>query len=483
MASVKVRLAKDTDPGALSVVRGFISGTILGAILVVALLAVVSLMGEQPPGNAPPAAPLVSSPENATPSADAGGSDVANAAGLEAIGTDGRSPAAPEVSDASSTAPLADTSSAALPQTGIIEGALPVPGTEDGAAVQANGDAAVLPNPQAMAPALPTAEDPLSISTDPSQPMAPEMAEDSAPAAALPVVVLDEEPALPSVTEVEAEPLSPAVSQAPELPKFGLTGTPASTMPASDDAVRIIRPDTDAEQSDAEAAITSFELTGVALNDFAAASEPTDLPKLALILLDDGQMVGGPEALGAAETPVTIAIDPTQDGATALMRAYRAQGIEVMAVAKLPQAALPSDIEVVLAAGFDVLPEAIGLLDVDGSGLPGAGAALDQTMAVLAADGRGLVTVSRGLNAPVRAAEAADVPSAVLYRDLDGADQDARVIRRFLDQAAFRARQEGQVVLMGRVRPATISALILWSTANRAGQVAQVPLSAVLTAD
>ena len=65
-------------------------------------------------------------------------------------------------------------------------------------------------------------------------------------------------------------------------------------------------------------------------------------------------------------------------------------------------------------------------------------------------------------------------------RDLDAEGQDARVIRRFLDQAAFRARQESGVVMLGRVRPDTISALILWGTANRAGQVALVPVSAVL---
>ena len=55
------------------------------------------------------------------------------------------------------------------------------------------------------------------------------------------------------------------------------------------------------------------------------------------------------------------------------------------------------------------------------------------------------------------------------------------MIRRFVDQAAFRARQESGVILLGRVRPDTISALTLWGNANRAGQVALAPVSAVLT--
>jgi len=49
-----------------------------------------------------------------------------------------------------------------------------------------------------------------------------------------------------------------------------------------------------------------------------------------------------------------------------------------------------------------------------------------------------------------------------------------------MDQAAFKARQESGVVLLGRVRPDTISALNLWGNANRAGQVAMAPVTAVL---
>jgi polysaccharide deacetylase 2 family uncharacterized protein YibQ len=52
-------------------------------------------------------------------------------------------------------------------------------------------------------------------------------------------------------------------------------------------------------------------------------------------------------------------------------------------------------------------------------------------------------------------------------------------VRRFVDQAAFRARQVSGVVLVGRVRPDTISALIWWGMANQDDQVAVVPVSAV----
>jgi polysaccharide deacetylase 2 family uncharacterized protein YibQ len=82
----------------------------------------------------------------------------------------------------------------------------------------------------------------------------------------------------------------------------------------------------------------------------------------------------------------------------------------------------------------------------------------------------------------VRAAEQAGVPAAVVYTDLDVGGQDARIVRRFVDQAAFRARQESGVVLVGRMRPDTISALIFWGSTSQDDQIAIVPLSAVLTA-
>ncbi len=55
------------------------------------------------------------------------------------------------------------------------------------------------------------------------------------------------------------------------------------------------------------------------------------------------------------------------------------------------------------------------------------------------------------------------------------------MIRRFLDQAAFKAGQEGAVIMLGRLRPDTISALLLWGLQDRANSVALVPVSAVLT--
>ncbi len=220
-----------------------------------------------------------------------------------------------------------------------------------------------------------------------------------------------------------------------------------------------------------------------ALLRFAAGFEdPAGKPFLSVILVDTGDVQGGPAVLSGLPFPVTIALDPAADGAADLAAAYRAAGFEILTIANLPSGAQPVDAEVILEAAFSAIPEAIGMIDTGDGGL-GAGNLTNQVMAALAAEGRGFVTVSRGLNAALRVAEQAEVPASVIFRDLDAEDQEAQVIRRFLDQAAFRARQDSGVVMLGRVRPDTISALILWGTANRAGQVALVPVSAVLRGD
>jgi polysaccharide deacetylase 2 family uncharacterized protein YibQ len=57
------------------------------------------------------------------------------------------------------------------------------------------------------------------------------------------------------------------------------------------------------------------------------------------------------------------------------------------------------------------------------------------------------------------------------------------VIRRYLDRAAFKAAQEGRVVVVGRTRPETVAALLEWTVEGRAATVALAPLTAALSTD
>jgi polysaccharide deacetylase 2 family uncharacterized protein YibQ len=74
------------------------------------------------------------------------------------------------------------------------------------------------------------------------------------------------------------------------------------------------------------------------------------------------------------------------------------------------------------------------------------------------------------------------VPAALVFRDFDAEGQSSDEIRRILDQAAFRARQEGAVILVGRASPGTLAALTEWALGSRAASVALAPVSAALLA-
>lgn len=89
---------------------------------------------------------------------------------------------------------------------------------------------------------------------------------------------------------------------------------------------------------------------------------------------------------------------------------------------------------------------------------------------------------SKGLNTAQKLALREGVPTGLIFRDFDSAGQKPEVIRRFLDQAASRAGQYGEVIMLGRVRSETILALVLWSLQDRTEQVELAPISAVLLA-
>ncbi|WP_368183653.1 divergent polysaccharide deacetylase family protein [Aestuariibius sp. HNIBRBA575] len=483
-------------------------------------------MAEQPAGSTPPETPLVNAPETGAISQE---TSVPEPIERETDITDVVATPNVNTPQANASAPMADTDPAQIPDVISIEGNLESPETGVSPDIEAQADAPVLPNPQSTAPQLPTNEDDLSISTLPAQPQAPaapletdfevtEVAPPDEPADE-PVIVA---PDLPADDVEAAQDVTPPAAAPEEQPQVVAQEQAADQAPDQapdrnqeevqeprqnanaggiesvvENGVVVLRPgntpDTEQDEpvqtSDAEAdpdadpdaeQVVIIE-DGPALVIHAADAGTVDgKPMMSVVLMDDGQVAEAVTALSTLPFPVTIAIDPTRDGAEAAMRAYRDAGMEVAVISNLPERASASDVAVNFEAAFATLPESVALIDVGEGGLPSDQGALRQAMSALAEDGRGFVSISRGLNTALREAERVDVPSVIVYRDLDGDGQDARVIRRFLDQAAFRTRQESGVVLLARVQPETISALILWGTANRAGQVALVPVSAIL---
>lgn len=597
-------------------IRGILTGGFWGLVTVVIGLSVASLLAPQPAGNRPPEAPLVEAP------ADATAADTATLAPQDLVvppdaASEEAAPGSPNVAPNLAPIPvpvvvdgvdtrvpaMADTTSAALPQTGDVAAEpLAPPPVADAASLASGADAPVRIAGQSPAPQVPAPEDDLTLSTDPATPapvaedpladdpaagvavQTDQPAEPVAEAVVLPPAVSEVQPSEPdpipaplpepaATVETETEPaavtataeapqavtvgpVAPAADAAlpesvadlaaldmpvetpmeapadaapepppatleapvvtpepapgpapepetqpetqpepepestsdPDLPAVIVRESDGNPLPEPDATIRINRPGAEPEVAPVQAATDADPLDlgedVPALVRFAAASEnPEAKPLLGIILIDAGDLNDGPAVIGALPFAVTVAIDPSMVGAADLAAAYRAAGIEVLALARLPQGAVPTDVEVTLESVFTTLPEVIGLLDAGEGGLQANSAVTDQVMTRLAADGRGVVTVSRGLNMAARAAETAGVPAGTIFRDLDSDGQDAATIRRFLDQAAFNARQNGAVILLARLRPETISAFMLWGAEQRAEQVAVNPVSAVLLAD
>ncbi|CUJ94354.1 Divergent polysaccharide deacetylase [Ruegeria denitrificans] len=219
---------------------------------------------------------------------------------------------------------------------------------------------------------------------------------------------------------------------------------------------------------------------GMPIEAYAAKFEnPESKPLMSIILIDDEGAYGA-EALRDFPYPLSFAVSPSDPEAVEKMARHREAGFEVLAMADLHEAASAQDAEVSLAVWLDTLPETVGILEGVDSGIQGNRKLADQVAAIAADTGRGLITQDNGLNTVQKLAARNGVPSGVIFRDIDGARQDPQIMRRFLDQAAFRAGQEGTVVMLGRLRPDTISALLLWGLEDRGSRVAMAPISAVM---
>lgn len=204
-----------------------------------------------------------------------------------------------------------------------------------------------------------------------------------------------------------------------------------------------------------------------------------DKPLMAIVLIDDGD-ADGVDTLAAFPYPVSIAIDPAAPDAVERMARHRSAGFEVISLVDLPRGASAQDAEVSLSAGFDRLTEAVGVLEGPDTGLQGNRNLSGQVVDFAKNTGRGVVMRASGLNTAYKLALRDRVPAALVFRDFDGAGQSPDVMRRFLDQAALRAGQDGTVVMMGRLRPETVRALIAWGLQDRGARVALAPVSAVL---
>ncbi len=208
---------------------------------------------------------------------------------------------------------------------------------------------------------------------------------------------------------------------------------------------------------------------------------PQAKPLFAVLLLDNGAPDVPREALAALPFPVTFVLDPMADGAAEAAAIYRKAGQEVVMLATgIPQGATPGDLEQSFAGMAEKLGESVALMDTPKATFQENGKLSAEVVTLLADQGRGLVTFDRGLNAADQVARREGLPTATIYRSLDEAGEEAPLIRRYLDRAAFKAAQEGQVAVIGSTRADTITALMEWTVEGRAASVALAPISALM---
>lgn len=408
-------------------VRGLIFGIIWGGLLTALLLAVISLLAPMPDPMsevAPPEPVAVVAP--AMPEEDPTPTPQMSSPTIEDVPT------------------LAETTSAIVPATGNAESNLADVSDENESVPEvSDNDQPVGEMSSTAAPMVPDVDPTVDVGGDTALPMGA-VDEDE-------VSVPEDEVSVPMVEADDSKTL------APDAPLSEDTSIVTGRLPT------VSTGDAGDDQS-------------TAVSEEAVVD---DRPLMSIILIDTGEYNIGPEALASFPYPISFAIDPLRDDALEAAERYRSEGFELLIVADLPESGDASLVDVALVPTIDSIPGAVGILEGTNGGLQGNMELAESVLKMVEDTGNGLVLRPKGLNAAQQQADGRDLPVETMFRDFDASGQNASVIRRFLDQAAFKARQEGSVIMVGRLRPATISALLLWGLQDRASSVALTPISTI----
>ena len=366
----------------------------------------------------------------------------------------------------------------------------------------------VLPEPDEP----PVAEAPLP--TLPGTGAAAPPAADTAPADQPEVAAIDGGPATAPVPEVGAAPRAPSAEtpttlpmDVPEvaigvpvpeienpvaepdtrLPQIGLAETEAPAAepaPAEDEAPDIATGD-DADEVSVDEALAP--VLGALTRNAVAFEGAEGRPIMSIVLVDVGAEGLDIDVLKTFGFPVSFAIDPTTPNARQRAEDLRDAGFEVIALtpsgaAGIAPTATPADVETALATYFNTMPRAVALLEHTSGGLRRTAPVADQVIAYLSDSGHGLLTFSEGLNTTHKKALREGVPASTVFRTLDEGKENPATIGRYLDRAAFRARNEGQVVMLGHTYADTVKGLFEWALSDQAETVVLAPVSALLRA-
>ncbi len=469
---------------------GFLAGLVAGAVASgVALAAASVALGPEAAREAAPApgaAALDMPPGSGFSQArDDTAARLPAADGAPGLATDAPQVAAIAPDDLSQVA-AEDTQPTMRPEISAPEAALSAPEAGEVASGMSGMSGAAKDNANGQsAPDAPVTErgeaeggDP-AISTDPAQPSLPDIEEGAA----------FEPPLTEQNTAPPQEAVPESTSEAPEVPRAA-DGADAETGPSGTigdraEGVETSRLPSVGDAGDAGAALadgTPRTVLPMIEANAEAFDNPEGKPLMSIVLIDDGSSPIGLDALEAFPYPLSFAVDAAWPGAEEAMHRYRDAGFEVLAIANLPEGATARDAEITLATVRDAVPEAVAVLEGTGAGLQAGREASEQLAPILKETGQGLVLFPKGLQTAPKLIAREGVPVGTVFRDFDAEGQSVNTIRRFLDQAALKAgRDEEGVIMLGRLRADTISALLLWGLQDRASRVALAPVSAVLT--
>lgn len=272
--------------------------------------------------------------------------------------------------------------------------------------------------------------------------------------------------------EVETETAgadAPSDNGTARLPSIRRAGVAASDAPTE-------------EVADALAEVDDVPTDGPALQMFASEFDnPDGAPTISIVLIQKNASPVGQDVLQALPAHVTFAVDANSANVSTSARAYRTAGHEVVLVPSLPAGAAPQDVEQAMQVNLTKVPEAVAIMDASGSSFQSDRFAVRQVVDVVADTGHGMITFPRGLNTAHQEAQRANVPTGLIFRNIDAGGETQEQIRRALDRAAFRARQNEGVILVGTTAETTIAAIVEWALGNRAANVTIAPVSVALT--
>jgi polysaccharide deacetylase 2 family uncharacterized protein YibQ len=307
----------------------------------------------------------------------------------------------------------------------------------------------------------------------PEEPLLQPAPEGDAPP--VPALIVPDAP-LPTVPETV-----PEVSDAPEdlalavpgvridrLPRIGDDAAPAEDGMSTEEAATPVLPE-------AVLGTTPLELFRREFDN------PEAKPLFGIILIDEGIPAEEKVRLASLPFAISFAVDPLAADSADAAVIYRSAGQEVVMLASgIPQGATAGDLEQTFQALDMAMPEAVAVLDPIDGGFQDSLDLARQAVPIVAEQGRGIVTYDRGLNSADQVARREGVPRATIFRVLDAEGESIPKMRNYLDRAAFKAAQEGRVLVIGSARAETVAAILEWTVEGRAASVALAPLSAIL---